>query len=223
MKPALVILNPRRIKEFEASLKRLDIDTIRLRGYTEPEIANGIWTRMVDGARHRHYTHLSIISDDCIIPPHTLENVLDHAKSHPDRITTGWCNLDLELHGVNLCDQPIKDDFPVVESYSFPSWHDVMLGPEVRRTYFAGFSCTTATIQMWSRYSYRTYGAGFAADYAFSRQLQLANVRIDALRDAYCFHIKHRVNKIDKTPGRELLIGEVKPAIVWPDGTEEWT
>lgn len=221
MKPALVILNPRRIVEFEDSLDFLPIDKIRLRGYTEPQIANGVWKRMIDGARHRDYTHLAVISDDCVIPPHTLKNVLRHAEQHPERFTTGWCNLDLTEHRVNLCDSKLEDSFPTMESYSFPTWHDVMLGPDVRRTYFAGLSCTTATLKLWAAYGYRTYGAGFAADYALSWQLQRDGIRIDALRDAYCLHIKARMNKVDHTPGRELLIDTMRSAIVWPDETEE--
>lgn len=220
MKPALVILNPRRITEFEESLTYLEIDKVRLRGYTEPEIGNGVWTRMLDTLRHREYTHLAVISDDCVIPPHTLHNVLSHAESHPDRFTTGWCNLDLTEHRVNLCDGRLTDRVPTLRSYSFPTWHDVMLGPAVRRTYFAGLSCTTATVEMWSRYGYQTYGAGFAADYALSWRLQKDGIRIDALRDAYCLHIKAKVNKIDETPGRELLLGIMPQCIVLPDGEE---
>lgn len=218
MKPALVILNPRRIVEFEESLDLLPIDKVRLRGYTEPEIGNGIWTQMLDALRHREYTHLAVISDDCIIPPHTLHNVLRHAEAHPDRVTTGWCNLDLSEHRVNLSDRPLRDSVPTSTSYAFPTWHDVMLGPAVRRSYFAGLSCTAATIKMWSSYGYQTYGAGFAADYALSWRLQRDGIRIDALRDAFCLHIKARVNRVDKTPGRELLIGTMRQEIVMPDG-----
>lgn len=217
MKPLLAILNPREIPEFEASVELLPIHTVRLRGYTERELADGVWEHVLDGARRRGYTHISLISDDLIVPPDSLEAILRHAEQWPRRVTTGWANVDEESQDAGVSFKPLADPEPTASSYAFPSWRDVLAGPRVQRTYFTGFVATTCTIDVWERYPYQVYGEGWAADYSMSRRLHADGVRIDCLREAFCLHLKENRGRPTTKPERKLLIGQMKREVVWDD------
>lgn len=215
MKPLLAILNPREIPEFEQSLELLPVPTVRLRGYTERELADGVWAYVVNEAARRGYTHISLISDDLIVPPDSLELILSYASMWPERVTTGWANVDEENQDAGITYRPLKDPEPTATSYPFPTWRDVLAGPAVQQTYFTGFVATTCTVEMWERYPYRVYGEGWAADYHMSRRLHADGVRIDCLRGAFCLHLKENRGRPTTRPERKLLIGLMKREVVW--------
>jgi hypothetical protein len=215
MKPVLAVLNVREIPEVLAALDALSIDKVLIRGYTERQIADSVWTEQVmPTVIERGYTHLTLISDDAVIPPHSLELVLRHAEQHPERVTTGWCNQDFTDDKVALSTEPLTDETPKPRSYTLPSWRDVLMGPEVQLTYFTGFCLTTCTVEMWERYPYQAYGDdGFAADYNMSRRLAADGVQIDALRDAFCLHLRETRNGSPGHPERRVLVGEMEPEV----------
>lgn len=215
IRPLLAILNPREIPQFEDSLLALPIAKVRLRGYTEREIANGIWDQVLEGAGARGFTHLSLISDDLIVPPDSLQLIVDRAKRHPDRVTTGWANVDEESHDAGVTYHELTDPEPSAMSYRFPTWRDVLMGPPVQQTFFTGFVATTCTLEMWRRYPYKVYGEGWAADYSMSRRLHADGVRIDCLRGAFCLHLKENRGRPTTRPERKLLIGKMNREVVW--------
>lgn len=211
MKPILAVLTVRRIAEVIAALDALPIDKVRICGYTERQIADSVWTEQVmPQVKERGYTHLSLISDDAVVPPHSLELVLAHAEANPDRVTTGWCNQDFSDDKVALSTKPLTDEIPKLSSYTLPSWRDVLLGPKVQRTYFTGFVLTTCTVDMWKRYPYQAYGPdGYSADYSMSQRLHQDGIQIDALRDAYCLHLRESRHGSPSYPERRILVGEM--------------
>lgn len=215
VRPLLAILNPREIPEFEASIDALPIPTVRLRGYTEREIADGVWAYVLNQASDRGFTHISLISDDLIVPARSLNMILEHAEANPDRVTTGWANVDEEAHDAGITYEPLTDAEPTASSYRFPSWRDVLMGPEVQQTFFTGFVATTCTIGLWQRYPYRVLGEGWAADYSMSRRLTNDGVRIDCLRDAFCLHLKESRGRPTTRPERRLLIGKMSREVRW--------
>jgi hypothetical protein len=215
MNPLLVILNPRKIQIVEEAFGKLDVAKCRIRGYTEAQIANGVWSQVTQGARERGFTHLTLISDDAVVPARSLRLVLDHAALNEDRVTTGWCNVNELDQTVNLSTEPLTSPYPYETSYALPLWRDVLVGPPVQRTYFTGFALTTASLEIWERFPYQVYGEGFAADYSMSRRLWGAGIKIDALRDAFVLHLKASQAGSPDIEERRLLIGEIEPGLVW--------
>lgn len=215
MRPLLAILNPREIPEFEASVDALPIASVRLRGYTETEIADGVWDYVLDQATAKGFTHISLISDDLVVPARSLDLIVNHAFANPDRVTTGWANVDEEHDDAGITYEPLKDAEPTATSYRFPTWRDVLMGPEIQQVFFTGFVATTCTIGMWRRYPYELYGEGWAADYSMSRRLTADGVRIDCVRDAFCLHLKENRGAPNTRPERKLLIGKMKREVRW--------
>lgn len=215
MRPLLAILNPREIPEFEASVDALPIASVRLRGYTETEIADGVWEYVLDQATAKGFTHISLISDDLVVPARSLDLIVNHAFANPDRVVTGWANVDETHHDAGITYEPLKDAEPTATSYRFPTWRDVLMGPEIQQVFFTGFVATTCTIGMWRRYPYELYGEGWAADYSMSRRLTADGVRIDCVRDAFCLHLKENRGAPNTRPERKLLIGKMNREVRW--------
>lgn len=215
MKPLLAILNVREIPAVEAALSQLSIDKVRIRGYTERQIADTIWAEQVmPEAKARGYTHLTLISDDAVIPRHSLELVLAHARVHPHRVTTAWCNQDFSDDKVALSTTPLLDATPRPSSYTLPTWRDILTGPAIQSTYFTGFCLTTCTLSLWERYPYQAYGAeGFAADYSMSQRLHQDGRQIDVLRDAFVLHLRQTRHGSPDHPDRRVLVGTMKPEV----------
>ena len=215
MKPLLAVLTVRQIPQVTASLDALPIDKVRICGYTERQIADSVWTeQLMPQVRERGYTHLSLISDDAVVPPHSLELVLAHAKRYPQRVTTGWCNQDFSDDRVALSTEPLTDEIPKPHSYTLPTWRDVLMGHEVQQTFFTGFALTTCTVAMWERYPYQAYGPdGFAADYRMSQRLHQDGRQIDVLRDAFVLHLRETRTGSPSHPERRVLVGEMKPEV----------
>lgn len=219
MKPLLAVLNVRAIPEVLDALAALPVDQLFIRGYTERQISDGVWTTQVmPQVKARGYSHITLISDDAVIPAHSLELVLAHAAEHPDRITTGWCNQDMSDDRVALSTKPLTDQVPKPSSYTLPTWRDVLMGPRVQRTYFTGFCLTTATVEMWDRYPYSAYGPeGFAADYSMSQRAHEDGVLIDVIRDAFVLHLRETRTGSPSHPERRVLVGDITPEVTFND------
>ena len=216
MKPLLVILNPREVPAFEASVDALGTDTCRIRGCTEGMIEREAWPLVMASAKERGYTHLSLISDDTIIPKHSWELVLEHSRRNPDVFATAWCNQDMELHQVALSTEPLTDEVPGWDSYSMPTWRDVLLGPAVQFTYFTGFCLTTAPVSRWESYPYMAFGEpGYSADYHLSQRLHSDGIAIECLRDAFVLHLRETSEGSPNSPELRLLLDEQEPEVLF--------
>lgn len=216
LRPALVVLNARRIPEVLERLAELNqwLPVLLLQGMTERRIAER-WPEVTHGAAERGLTHLSVISDDALPTEAAVRAVVKVARGHD--VVTGWCNLDQTKSLVNLSDSPLADEVPQADSYDFPTAWDVLTGPAQRRTFFAGLCLTTMSLALWRRFPMGCYGdPGYAGDYFLSKRLQDAEIPIVAARDGFCHHLKATWNTHDHTPGRELHIGPGHPErLIW--------
>lgn len=215
MSTILAVLNPRDITECMWSLKRLPVRKVWLRRMTETQIAQE-WPGVVSEARERGHTHLSVISDDTIVPRPSWEALRRNLAD--DVCVTGWCNLQLHADSrVNLSNEPLPTYLPEVASYDFPTAWDVLAGPKLRESFFTGMCLTTMPLELWDRFPFMVYPPGFASDYHLSYRLQAAKVPIRCVRGAFVKHVKGTFNAPDNTPGRQLLIGTEPPEIAWDD------
>lgn len=197
------------------SLKRLPCSKVWLRRMTETQIVQE-WPGVIEGAKKRGHTHLSVISDDTIVPRASWQaiqrNLADGA------CTTGWCNLQLHADArVNLSDTPLPTYRPEVASYDFPTAWDVLTGPQIRPTFFTGMCLTTMPLDLWDDFPFMVYPPGFASDYHLSYRLQSARIPIRCVRGAFVKHVKSTFNTTDPTDGRQLLIGTEPPETLWDD------
>ena len=213
MKPLLAVLNPRNIPECIDSLEALPVDKVWIKRMTEAQIA-AEWPRITTEARERGYTHLSVISDDTIVPQGSWNAIVQNAPA--DIPVTGWCNLQLHADSrVNLSDSPLQTVRPEIVSYDFPTAWDVLAGPELRPTFFTGMCLTTMPLKLWEDFPFMVYPPGFASDYHLSWRLQAADIPIRCVRRAFVKHVKSTFNTTDRTEGRELLIGKEPAKVVW--------
>lgn len=212
MKPLLLVLNPRRIPECVDAIAALPIDRVWLQNYTESELSDVI-PGVIAACDH---DVIGVLSDDTEPTREALAAVLELAA--PDRVTTGWCNLDDASELVNLSTEPLATSTPTTTAYTFPTraWveaHDTREVP----TYFAGHCLTFMHRDLWRRFTWECHGGppGYASDLMLSWRLQEAGVPIIAARDGFVRHVKARWNYVDDTPGRELLVGKEPAGVVW--------
>ena len=212
MKPLLLVLNPRRIPECVDAIAALPIDRVWLQNYTESELSDVI-PGVIAACDH---DVIGVLSDDTEPTREALAAVLELAS--PDRVTTGWCNLDDTSELVNLSTEPLATSTPTTTAYTFPTraWveaHDTREVP----TYFAGHCLTFMHRDLWRRFTWECHGGppGYASDLMLSWRLQEAGVPIVAARDGFVRHVKARWNYVDDTPGRELLVGKEPAGVVW--------
>ncbi len=174
------------------------------------------WPEVLQLARAKGVHRLTVVSDDTIVTQAAVNAVL----SAPGRVTTGWCQLADNDPRANLSTAPVHP-FPHEGAYAFPTRDEVNAGPEYQRTYFTGMAFTTMTVEDWEQFPFGCYGAdyepGHASDLHLSYRLQRAGVEITAARDGFITHLKAVWNERDYTPGRELLIGPDREAIVWSE------
>lgn len=211
--PILAIMNPRQIPECMQSLKALEVRKAWLQNYTEWELQEVIASIVRDEAIH--FSHLVLVADDCIVTQSALDAVLAHAEEHP--VVTGYCRLDWSHPLVNITRRPISGDAPSAGAYDFYSLDEVQAYPEeLVPTGFVGFALTCMSREMWTRFPFGVFGAAsqsWSSDFHLSARLRDAEVPMVAVREGLVGHFKKQWNRIDDTPGRELLIG-TKPAAV---------
>ena len=215
--PLLAVMNPRRIPECIASLEALDVRKAWLSNYTEWELQEVIHALVLD--RQVPFTHLLLVADDCIVTQQALDAVLELAQEHP--VATGYCRLDWSHPLVNITKRPLHGHKPVVGAYDFYTLEEVQEWTEpVVPTGFVGFALTCMSRSMWSEFPFGAFGGAhqaWSSDFHLSMRLRDAGVPMVAAREGLVGHLKREWNKLDKTPGRELLVGK-EPAGVRFDG-----
>ena len=208
--PLLLVLNPRRIPASLRSIKKLQIPKAWLTGYTERQLGPVI-SDLIATTDHTHYL---VISDDVIAKQAALDAVLELlAAGHP--VATGWCNLDATDPRINL--GKIHGKTPTTEAYTFLRRADLKWLPDPVPTQFAGMCLTGMTRELWQRFPFGCYGNGaewgYASDFHLCTRLRDAKIPIVAAKNAGLHHLKETWNTQDVGPGRELLIGRVKPRV----------
>jgi len=211
--PLLAIMHPRNIPECIHAFERLDVRRAWLSRFTEYELQSVIASIVDDDGIA--FSHLAIVSDDCVVTQDALEAVFGLARSHD--VATGYCRLATGHPSVNLTRRPLMGDTPSAGAYDFYTYDEVAgYDSEVVPTGFAGFAVTIMPREMWKRYPFQVFGgeaSPHASDFALSIRLRDAGVPIVAARSGYVEHVKSVVNTTDRLPGRELLVG-VEPARV---------
>jgi hypothetical protein len=219
VRPLLLVLNPRDIRECVESISRLPVDKAWLRSYTEEELATVV-PRVISEA-DASYDYFLIVPDDCVVTPGALAAVLEQAERH--EVVTGFTRLDATHPLVNLTTRPLIGDEPVPGAYDFYSYADVLAheGPTLA-TGFVGFAVTGMSRELWERFPFRARGCGPTAccsDFDLSVRLRDAGVTMTAVTGGYVEHVKITWGERDcgKDPRKRLLIGERPSEVIYEE------
>jgi hypothetical protein len=204
----LVVLNPRAIGECMAAINGLPIPTCWVRYMPEPLAAKAIH-EVVARTRFDRYV---LLSDDTIPTPAALDAVLAAHDEHGG-VVTGWCNVDSRLPWANVTRNVLPPPPPTVDSYDMLTRTEVLDGPAVFETTFAGLCLTVVPRPTMRRHPLRVSRFGGQMDYMLSYDLAGARVPIRAVRAGFVWHVKEEWNEPDGDPRKRLLIGE-RPATI---------
>jgi len=215
MTSCLVILKPRQIAVTERALAELPswYPVIELVGYTEAELAAGVFAEALVAHPHDYYI---VASDDLILRWAAVVEI--HQALKADRVVTGYCQFTHTDWRVNLVSGPLAGDSPNKDAYTFWHFQDVISGDREQRTWFTGMSLTGMSRQMWSEFPFRCYtdqpgDKGYGSDFHLSKRLQDADVPIYAIRDAFAYHWRHEQAHTNDPRDDRVLVGEVEPGI----------
>lgn len=189
MTDAVIVLNPRAIRESLDAIAELPVAKIYLRGFTEREIAD---TAFADALASGHDWYW-VVSDDVVARPQALHALRDlREMGHP--VVTGYSQRSHTEWVVNLTSGPLLADAPAAGAYEFRHFGEVVASPDpVVRTWFAGMSLTGMSAEMWRAFPFDCYETpGYGSDFSLSWRLQQAGVPIVAARDAFLYHWRHR-------------------------------
>lgn len=207
-RPLLIILNPRRITQCMDAFAALHVDKAYVRNYTEAQIAHTAWRDVMERAPWAD--PISVVSDDTIVTQKALSTVLALQATHPNLCVTGWCPLATGHHLCNLSCNRLPKGPPEAGSYDFLTCDDARAErPGLISSSFTGMALTTMSRELWERFPFGVYGPmgkGFSSDYHLSYRLQ-DSISIVSHRDAEINHVKATWNTLDRTPGRELMVG----------------
>lgn len=219
MRDALVVLNARDVPECLGSLSLLDIDKIFLRGWTEARIEDVAFPQVLE----MDYDWLWVVSDDVIVRSQALDAVREHAGYGEP--VTGYSQRSHTEWTVNLTRGPLYGDAPSVEAYDFHEYREVVAKPETLfRTWFTGMSLTGMPIALWRRFPFACFRddvCSFGSDFSLSLRLQEAGIRINAVRDAFCYHWRHRWQDTTHALDQKPVVGQEKILLVDAHGLRE--
>lgn len=219
--PLLAIMNPRQIPECIAAFKKLEVRKAWLQNYTEWQLIEVIASIVRDESIN--FTHLCLVSDDCVVGQQALDAVLGIAEQSWDHlpVVTGYCRLDSTHPEVNITRRPLMGDVPTAGAYDFYRYDDVVTWPQTfLPTGFVGFALTCMSREMWRRFPFGVFGSeqqAWSSDFHLSMRLRDAGIPMVAARDGYVEHVKETWNQLDRAPEKRLLIGE-EPAGVEIEG-----
>ena len=146
---------------------------------------------------------------------HSLDLLL--GAFEPSAVYTGYCNLDDASELVNLTDSPLPVlDSPTYADYGFATRQSVTGGTGLFRSYFAGFSLTFMSRDMWLKYGFDPKGdPGFQSDYRLSLKLQADGVPVWAPVGAYMRHLKGSDESTRHLPGGTVITGGGRGTVIW--------
>jgi len=211
----LVILNARNLVQFHGAVSELDTPKLWLTGYTEAELADGVFDSAISDTPYDFYV---VVSDDAIVRQHALSGVLE-ALEEGAPVATGYSQRTHSDWVVNVTSGPLRTKHPSAESYDFRLYKEVVSWPEpLVPTWFTGMSLTGMSREMWQKYPFGCFTngqeSGYASDFHLSRRLQDHKVPIVAVREAFCYHWRtewqHTNNPEDEVP----FVGSVVPSVI---------
>jgi len=217
MKNLLIILKVRALDHVIQSYRNYNMNRVFIAGYRETELEDmGIFASVIEQAKEKGYTHVSVISDDGLITNKAFDKVLELSNRYP--VSTAFCKIDKRSTLVNLARAPLIQEQPYsLDDYHLYEYNDLP-GDDIK-TYFTGLALTTMPIQLWQEFPFRCYRAdysqnGYASDYFLSKRLQDAGISIYTHRDTEVVHEKelHSTNI-----GQVLFIGEIYRSIIWEE------
>jgi GT2 family glycosyltransferase len=217
VRPLLLVMNPRDIRECVESIARLPIDRVWLRSYTERGLEEAIPRALAEAGPD--YDYVLLVADDVVVFPGALDAVLALGKSYD--VVTGYTRLDSTSPFVNLTRKPLAGDVPVAGSYDFYRYAEVAgYEDEVVPTGFVGFALTGMPRDLWDRFPFSALGGepGYSSDFALSVRLRDAGIPMVAARGGYVEHVKETWNQLDAEPRKRLLLGERPSELVFDVG-----
>lgn len=216
-----MVMNPRAIDECLRSISGLEVDKAWLIGYTEAELVEAV----PEVIARTQYDRYVMVSDDVVVTPGALAAVVEAAGAgyleqfgdgRPPRpvdpVVTGWTNLDMTDRGLRMTSvtsAPFTAYESTADQYKWTPMSDVVTGPPLRETWFAGMCLTSMSREQWLRFPFGTYhGQGFSSDFDLSWRLQQAGVPVYAVRDAGVFHVKECTSpwRLDEEPRKALRL-----------------
>lgn len=230
-----MVMNARDILECLDPIRRLKIDKVWFRGFTQRQVARQI-KRFVESTDYDRYI---LISDD-VAPKQSALDCILRLQGYAEAIT-GWCNLSPELWRANVILRPLKESayhkatsnipaflgrhlaalisggiFPFKHLYEFVSYSSFppcdaisAMRHEIFRTYFMGGPLLSMSRRLWLRHGYdppEWGGPAFGADMALALELANAGEKMWCARDAFCYHL-HTT--------RNFIVGKVEPEIIY--------
>ena len=211
MNDVLLVMNPRQIPECMEPLSDLPIQRIHLQGFTEAALASEGFPQALE----YDFDWYWVMSDDIIVRPQALEAVRTvRDLGHP--VVTGYSQRSHTDWRVNLTRQPLMAGSPGIAAYDFRTFAEIVSWPDRSvPTWFAGFSLTGMSREMWLRFPFETFGdPGWASDFSLSQRLGLAGVPIMAAREGFAYHWRHndlygedpRDEQTDFTKGKAVVL-----------------
>ena len=212
MNPVLLIMNPRNIPVTETAFRKLKIDKAWLRGYTEEQL-NSIIPKFINETNYSHYI---LTSDDLLPTQEALDNVLVGMKKFD--VFTGWCNITptIRLANVRLRKPPGQGSFfslthrvPILSNITAPIKLRTFPSPKKLpegffRVFFAGFSFTSLTRELWQRFPFKALKTG-GSDFLLCERLNDNDIPIYCHKNTYCYHLHWT---------KDFIIGKVDPEVI---------
>lgn len=194
MKDAVIVLNPREIRECISSFAELPVPKIWLTGYTEREISEGIFLAVL---AQYDFDRYFVVSDDVIVRPYAFDAIRRILDLHLAPVATGYSQRSHADWTVNLTRKPLMADKPIADAYDFRHFREVVSHPSPWiETWFGGMSLTGMSREMWQRFPFGAFvdegsPLGYASDFNLSKRLQDAEVPILAAREGFAYHWRH--------------------------------
>jgi hypothetical protein len=218
MKNLLIILKVREIEHVLASYRNYKMNRVFIAGYKESELEDlGIFSSVIQSAKEKGYTHISVISDDGLITNKAFDKVLELSKENP--VVTAFCKIDKTSTDVNLAKSPLIKAQPyALQDYHLFDYSELPNDTNIR-TYFTGMALTTMPIELWEMFPFKCYREayapnGYASDYHLSKRLQDAGIPIYTHKDTEVIHEKE---KHSTNIGQKLFIGKEYRNIIWEE------
>lgn len=214
MTDALIVMNVRDIHPVKQAFAQLPIAKIWLTGYTEAQLAESVFEYAI---RETDFDRYLVCSDDILVRQPTLDAVTG-ALDGGCEVATGYSQRTHTDWTVNVTNGPLRDSHPASEAYRFMKYRDVVSWPEpLVPTWFAGFSLTGMSRDMWQRFPFGCFTegqpTGYASDFHLSRRLQDERIPIYAVREAFAYHWRHEWQHTNHPEDDPVLLGELEPAV----------
>ena len=218
MKNLLIILKVRKLDYVLASYRNYNISRVFIAGYKESELEDmGIFSLVVEQAKEKGYTHISVVSDDGLINNKAFDKVIEMSNEY--LVTTAFCKIDRRSTLVNLAKSPLIQGVPAsLGDYNLFDYNELESNIDIQ-TYFTGMALTTMPVTLWQQFPFKCFRAsyspnGYASDYFLSKRLQDASIPIFTHKDTEIIHEKD-VNSTNI--GQTLFIGEQHRDIIWEE------